>query len=122
MPGRRVFASYPGGIRLRLRVQPKSRREGPQGFVAEPDGAWALKFGINAAPEDDKANAAIMALLAKRLKVAKAAISVAAGAKDRRKLIDIRGHPGELATALAAWLTPFDADSPLGAEETEQDP
>lgn len=116
MTPRQVFTSYPGGIRLRLRVQPKSRREGPQGFAAEPDGEWALKFGINAAPEDGKANAAILALLAKRLKVAKAAISVAAGAKDRRKLIDIRGHEGELVAALAAWLAPLCTDS------TEQDP
>lgn len=64
----------------------------------------ALKFGINAAPEDGKANAAVIALLAKQLSVAKAAISVAAGAKDRRKLVDIRGHPAALAQALDAWL------------------
>lgn len=67
----------------------------------------ALKLGINAAPEDGKANAAIIALLAERLGVAKAAISVAAGAKDRRKVIDIRGHAGDLEAALAAWLAPF---------------
>ena len=103
------------GIRLRLKVQPKSRRAGPQGFVAEPDGAWALKFGVQAAPEDGRANAAVIALLAKHLGVAKAAISVAAGAKDRRKVIDIRGHAGELAAALAAWL------APLYQDMTEQD-
>lgn len=107
-----VFAPIPGGIRLRLRVQPKSRREGPQGYVAEPDGSplgggWALKFGVNAAPEDGKANAAIIALLAKHLGVAKAAISVAQGAKDRRKLVDIQGQPAELAARLAAWLAPL---------------
>jgi uncharacterized protein YggU (UPF0235/DUF167 family) len=95
------------GIRLRLRVTPKSRREGPQGFVATAEGDWALKLGINAAPEDGKANAAIVALLAKHLPVAKAAISVAAGAKDRRKLVDIRGQPPELVAALEAWLSPI---------------
>ena len=95
------------GIRLRLRVTPKSRREGPQGFVETPEGGWALKLGINAAPEDGKANAAIVALLAKHLPVAKAAISVAAGAKDRRKLVDIRGQPPELVAALEAWLSPI---------------
>jgi uncharacterized protein YggU (UPF0235/DUF167 family) len=92
------------GIRLRLRVTPKSRRAGPQGFVDLPEGGVALKFGINAAPEDGKANAAVMALLAKHLPVAKAAISVAAGAKDRRKLVDIRGDPEALARALESWL------------------
>lgn len=85
-------------------MTPKSRRAGPQGFVDLPEGGVALKFGINAAPEDGKANAAVIALLAKHLPVAKAAISVAAGAKDRRKLVDIRGHPETLARALDAWL------------------
>ncbi|WP_374377248.1 DUF167 family protein [Dongia sp.] len=95
------------GIRLRLRVTPKSRREGPQGFAELPEGGWALKVGINAAPEDGKANAAVVALLAKHLPVAKAAITVAAGAKDRRKLVDIRGDPAELGQALEAWLSPI---------------
>lgn len=100
-----VHARIPGGIRLRLRVQPKSRRAGPQGYVAEPDGGMALKFGVNAAPEDGKANAAIVALLARHLGVAKAAISVAQGAKDRRKLVDIQGDPERLGAALSAWLS-----------------
>lgn len=111
----RCFELTPGGIRLRLRVQPKSRREGPQGFVAEPEGNLALKFGVNAAPEDGKANAAIIALLAKRLGVAKAAISVAAGAKDRRKLVDIQGPSAALAAELAAWLAPLATDKEDGA-------
>ena len=98
------------GIRLRLKVTPKSRRVGPQGLVDLPAegvyaGGVALKLGINAAPEDGKANAAVVALLAKHLSVAKAAISVAAGAKDRRKLVDIRGHPEALAHALEVWLS-----------------
>ncbi|WP_374652591.1 DUF167 domain-containing protein [Dongia sp.] len=95
------------GIRLRLRVTPKSRREGPQGFVDLPEGGMALKLGINAAPEDGKANAAVIALLARHLPVAKAAISVAAGAKDRRKLVDIRGRQADLVAALESWLAPI---------------
>jgi uncharacterized protein YggU (UPF0235/DUF167 family) len=102
----RCYEPLPDGIRLRLRlrVTPKSRRAGPQGFVDLAEGGVALKLGINAAPEDGKANAAVIALLAKHLSVAKAAISVAAGAKDRRKLVDIRGEPEGLAQALDAWL------------------
>ena len=95
------------GIRLRLRVTPKSRREGPQGFVELPEGGSALKLGINAAPEDGKANAAVVALLARALSVAKAAITVAAGAKDRRKLVDIQGDPAALEAALESWLSPI---------------
>jgi len=111
-----VYEPIPGGLRLRLRVQPKSRREGPQGVVALPEGGLALKFGVGAAPEDGKANAAIIALLARRLKVAKAAISVAAGAKDRRKLVDIQGPSETLAAALDAWLGPLSETSDDGAK------
>jgi uncharacterized protein (TIGR00251 family) len=110
MSARIVHDLIPGGIRLRLRVQPRSRREGPQGYVADADGRWALKFGVNAAPEDGKANAAIVAMLAKRLGVAKAAISVAAGAKDRRKLVDIQGPAADLLAQLEAWLAPLASD------------
>ena len=67
-------------------------------------GDIALKLGITAAPEDGKANAAVIALLAQHLSVAKAAILVASGVKNRRKLVDIRGHPAALAQALEAWL------------------
>lgn len=98
------------GIRLRLKVTPKSRRTGPQGLVDLPEGGCALKFGINAAPEDGKANAAVIDAVAKRLSVAKASISVAAGAKDRRKLVDIRGDPASLAQQLEAWLASTIAD------------
>lgn len=92
------------GLRLRLKVTPKSRRNGPQGYVALADGGCALRLGINAPPEDGRANAAIVSLLAKRMAVAKSAISVVSGAKDRRKLVDIRGRSSDLAEALEAWL------------------
>jgi uncharacterized protein (TIGR00251 family) len=95
-----------GGIRLRLKVQPKARREGVIGWTPDPDGpegkGWALKLSVGAPPEDGKANAAVIALLAKALGVAKSAISVVSGATDRRKLVEIRGDETELRAALDA--------------------
>jgi uncharacterized protein (TIGR00251 family) len=97
-----------GGIRLRLKVQPKARREGVTGWTPDPDGpdgkGWALKLSVGAPPEDGKANAAVIALLAKALGVAKSAISVVSGATDRRKLVEIRGDETELRAALDALL------------------
>ena len=91
----------PGGIRLRLKVQPKARREGVTGWTPDPDG-MALKLSVGAPPEDGKANAAVIALLAETLGVAKSAISVVSGATDRRKLVEIRGDETELRAALDA--------------------
>jgi uncharacterized protein (TIGR00251 family) len=89
------------GIRLRLKVQPKARREGIVGWTPDPDG-MALKLSVGAPPEDGKANAAVIALLAKSLGVAKSAISVVSGATDRRKLVEIRGDDKDLRAALDA--------------------
>ena len=88
-------------MRLRLKVQPKARREGVTGWTPDPDG-MALKLSVGAPPEDGKANAAVIALLAKTLGVAKSAISVVSGATDRRKLVEIRGDETELRAALDA--------------------
>jgi uncharacterized protein len=94
----------PGGIRLRLKVQPRARRPGIVGLAAEADGGCSLKLAVAAPPEDGKANAAVVALLAGTLGVAKSAISVVSGATDRRKLVEIRGEPERLRGALRTLL------------------
>ena len=93
----------PGGLRLRLKVQPKARRSGIMGVGPDRDGqgfTLALKVAVNAPPEDGKANAAVIALLAEAFDVAKAAVSVVAGATDRRKLVEIRGNSSDLGASL----------------------
>lgn len=97
------------GIRLRIKVAPKAKRNEIGGFLDEPDdgrsgGGKALKVAVTAAPEDGKANAAVIALLAKELGVAKSAVSVVAGATDRRKIVEIRGHSAELLQRVEGWL------------------
>ncbi len=98
-----MFLPVAGGVRLRLKVAPKARRNEIGGWLDEPDGAKSLKIAVTAAPEDGKANAAVIALLAKEWGVAKSAISVVAGATDRRKIVEIRGQPAELMRELQAW-------------------
>ena len=72
-----------GRLRLRLKVQPKARRSAIQGVIRDAEGEVALKIAVSAAPEGGKANAAVAALLAETLGVAKSAVSVVAGATDR---------------------------------------
>jgi uncharacterized protein (TIGR00251 family) len=95
-------------FRLRLKVQPKARRDAITGWIPDPEGpdgmGWALKLAVGAPPEDGKANVAVIALLAKALGVAKSAISVVSGATDRRKLVEIRGDEKALRAALDALL------------------
>jgi hypothetical protein len=98
------FRACPDGVRIRLKVTPKAKRSQFGGLLDEPDGGKALKVSVTTAPEDGKANVAVIALLAKEWGVAKSAISVVSGATDRRKLVEIRGPSQELLARLQGWL------------------
>ena len=98
------FSPAGDGVRVRLRVQPRARRNRVDGQVAEADGGVALKVAVTAPPEDGKANAAVIALLAKAWGLPKSAFAVVAGAADRRKIIHLQGNPAHLMQALEPWL------------------
>ena len=86
------------------RVQPGASREGVEGPVALPDGQVALAVRVCAPPEDGRANAALVKLLAKTWKLPKSAFTIAGGGKSRRKLIHIAGDPGTLRPQLDRWI------------------
>src|SRR5262245_19176307 len=98
------FGAAADGARLRLRVQPRARRNRVDGLVPEADGGVALKVAVTEAPEEGRANAAVIALLAKALNLPKSAFAVVAGAADRRKIIHLQGDPARLMQALERWL------------------
>ena len=89
---------------MRLRVQPRARRNQVDGLAPEADGGMALKVAVTAAPEDGKANAAVVALLADAWDLPKSSLSVVVGAADRRKTIHLQGDPRRLMQALELWL------------------
>ena len=98
------FQASPAGVRVRLKVTPKAKRNQFGGLLDEPDGGKALKVAVTTAPEGGKANEAVIALMAKEWGVAKSAISVVSGATDRRKLVEIRGPSQDLLARLRGWL------------------
>jgi uncharacterized protein (TIGR00251 family) len=92
------------GLRLALRVTPKARREAIGSVVERPDGA-RLDVAVNAPPEDGKANAAVVVLLAKALGVAKGNVRVVQGASSRQKLVLITGDGSAVIGRLEALLS-----------------
>jgi uncharacterized protein YggU (UPF0235/DUF167 family) len=58
---------------------------------------------VTAPPADGAANEAVIALLAREWRLPRSALSVVAGAGDRRKTIRIDGDPAALAGRLEAW-------------------
>ena len=71
---------------IEVRVQPKARRND-----VEVVDDWHLKVWVTSPAEDGRANAAATALLARRLKVAKSAVSIVRGHRSRNKVVAVEG-------------------------------
>ncbi len=99
------FEAVPEGLRVALKVAPKAAQAGISGVEADAGGRARLKVRVTEAPEDGKANAAVIKLLAKVWKLPKGALEITVGAKDRRKTLLVAGDPDVLAAQLRAWLT-----------------
>jgi len=91
------IAACPGGVTFYVQVQPRASRDAIEGEYAD-----ALKIRLSAPPVDDRANAALVRLLAERLNVPRAAVRIVAGEKSRRKRVVVAGVKREQVLALAA--------------------
>ena len=80
-------------MRLKLRVTPNAGRDVIEGFERLSDGTEVLRLRVAAVPDRGKANAAVVALLAKALQVPKSAITVVSGETARLKTVEIVGDP-----------------------------
>jgi len=78
--------AHDGGVRLSLRVKPRSSRSKVLGVQ---DGV--LIVAVKAAPVAGRANDELLGLLARRLKIRRSDITITAGAAGRRKIVDCRG-------------------------------
>lgn len=74
------------GVTLRLHIQPGAKKTEAVGLHGE-----ALKIRLAAPPVDGKANACLIAFLADRLGVARAAVSLVSGESSRAKRVRISG-------------------------------
>jgi len=89
------------GVALVVRLTPRGGRDAIEAIEQMADGGTVLKVRVRAAASDGEANAALVRLLAKSLKVAVRDVSLVAGASARIKRIRIAGAGPALAAALA---------------------
>ena len=87
----------PRGVRIELRVIPRSPRAGIEGVR---DGRILVR--VTAPPVDHAANEAVAAVLANALDVPKRAIRIVAGQTARNKAVEIEGV--DAATAIRMLL------------------
>ncbi|MBI1953982.1 MAG: DUF167 domain-containing protein [Proteobacteria bacterium] len=84
-----------GSFFLYVKIIPKASFNGIQSVFVETNATY-LKIALTAAPEDGKANKALLSLLAKTLKLAKNSFEIIKGEKDRKKIIHIQGDSSSL--------------------------
>jgi len=89
------------GVRLAVKLIPKSSREGIDGVSFDAQGKVSLRARVNAPPVEGAANEALIALLAKTLKVAKRDVSLIGGAASRTKMLFVAGDEAALRASLA---------------------
>ena len=94
------WVSTPSGILLTVRLTPKGGRDQIDGVEAMSDGRAVLKVRVRAAPTEGEANAALMKLIAKALKVAPRAVTLMSGATARIKRLGIEGDADALSADL----------------------
>ena len=78
-------------MRLAVRLTPRASSDGIDGWDTDEKGRPVLKVRVRAAPVDGKANAALIALLAKALDVPRSRIILAHGDTARVKSLEIEG-------------------------------
>src|SRR5690606_27038410 len=103
-PATGPFTPVADGVRIAVRLTPKASRNAVVGLAATADGGSALKVTVTAVPQDGRANAALIRLLAREWRIAKSDLTIAAGHADRNKTLLARGDAAALMARLQRWL------------------
>ncbi len=102
MPGL-PFRPTDDGVLVDVRLTPRASADSIRGIGTDAAGTAMLKVAVTAVPEDGKANAALLKLLARTWKLPKTSLSVVSGATARRKVVLVAGEPAPLLNSLNEW-------------------
>lgn len=89
MTDRSVVVPRDGGARLVIRLTPRGGRNRIDGLVRLADGQEALAVRVSAPPENGKANAALIEIVAHYLGIPVRDLVLVAGATSRLKTVQI---------------------------------
>ena len=93
-------------MRIRIRLTPHGRADRIDGVALAADGGRVLKVSVTAPPADNRANDALLKLLARAWRVPRRDLAIVSGATSRDKIVRIAGDPAallaRLGTAIAA--------------------
>jgi uncharacterized protein (TIGR00251 family) len=101
LPGLIDFKLTSDGLKLKIKVAPKSSTN----RIGKIELNGTMKIYVTAPAEDNKANNAVIDLLAKSLKIAKSDITIISGHKTPLKTLLIKGESTQLATKLSCIIS-----------------
>jgi len=82
----------PDGLEIRFRLTPKCSADRVEYPATDSDGRAHIKARVRAIPENGAANKALIALIAKTLRVPKSSITLVRGATARIKVLRVLGN------------------------------
>jgi uncharacterized protein YggU (UPF0235/DUF167 family) len=91
------IGSRPQNIHFAVRLTPKGGRDAIEGWAEGADAKRYLKACVAAPPEDGKANAALVRLIAAALDIGPSKVKIVEGAASRMKTVEVDGEPSRLA-------------------------
>jgi uncharacterized protein (TIGR00251 family) len=97
------FSKSADGALVAVRLTPKSSTNAIRAIMRDGGGSSHLKVTVTAVPENGKANAALLKLLAETWKLPKTSLTVASGATSRNKVVHVAGDPVALCGMLENW-------------------
>jgi uncharacterized protein YggU (UPF0235/DUF167 family) len=90
----------PGASRVSVTLTPKGGRNAIEGWRMDVRGKRVLKARVAAAPENGKANAALIALIANALDIGTSKVRIVSGMSSRTKTIEIEAAEAVIAVRL----------------------
>lgn len=99
------FALHDKGVYIAVKVVPKSSKNAVDGVIIDVDGCKVLKLRVTSPPDKNKANEAVLRLLADTWNIPISSLSIASGGTGRKKRICINGKVQELMAMLEHYST-----------------
>jgi uncharacterized protein len=90
----------PWALRFSVRLTPKGGRDAIEGWRMDAGGKRVLKARVAAAPEDGKANTALVTLIADALDVGTSKVRIVTGSTSRTKTVEVEGESSLMAARL----------------------
>ncbi len=99
------IAPAAGGVHIAVRLTPRARADRLDGVAQLADGAVVLKVSVTAPPSEDRANDALLQLLAKEWGLPRRDLALVGGRKSRNKIVRVAGEPAALMRRLALAIS-----------------